>query len=260
MKNNELKIIFLSDMHLTHQEDFLGIDTFASFDSTVTHIQENHNDADYVVLGGDFIQDQKKESFEFFYTQIRRLKPSLLYARGNHDISDKFYSSLRSESDFFISTKYWEIIMLETYSKGNIFGEVCIKELKKLVDYSFLNKDKFFFIYMHHNLFMTQSPWLDIHITKNREEVLSVLKKIKNLRLVINGHIHQETNLIHEGIEFYSSPSTSAQFTSGEKEFKLGKEKPGYLIIKLRKEGLSEVKCQRIIGNFGTPDKKPKSY
>ena len=85
-----------------------------------------------------------------------------------------------------------------------------------------------------------------MHITKNREEVLSVLKKIKNLRLVINGHIHQETNLIHEGI------MSSDDFYKALGEFKLGKEKPGYLIIKLRKEGLSEVKCQRIIGNFGT--------
>ena len=56
----ELKIIFLSDMHLVYEKDFLGINTFNSFSSIVDNIVINHSDADYVIFGGDLVQDQTK--------------------------------------------------------------------------------------------------------------------------------------------------------------------------------------------------------
>ena len=256
----ELKIIFLSDMHLVHKDDFLGINTFNSFSAVVDNIVVNHSDADCVVFGGDLVQDQSIASFNFFESEIKRIKSPKLFSRGNHDISDKFFINLQ-EDDFVNSTNSdWEVLFLNTYSKGNIFGEVKESDLDLLIKKSILLQGKHLLIYMHHNLFLTGSPWLDMHITRNKDKTLKLLSKMRNLKLVVNGHVHQETRNQYKGIDFISSPSTSIQFTSNEKKFKLDNRNPGYLEIKLQQEGRWEVLCHRVEGDFGSPKINPKSY
>ena len=259
MSDKNFKIIFITDMHLVYDEHFLGIDTFASFNAVVNHILEFHSDIDCLIVGGDLVQDQKKESFDFFKYQIDRLNCPKLFARGNHDLSDNFFSMLDNLRGKF-SIDNWEIIRIDTYSEGNIFGEVDLSNLQKIIYESNKINHRNFILYMHHNLFLTNSPWLDVHITKNKEKVLDLISKIKNLKLVINGHIHQETLRIYKGISFISSPSTGVQFTSNENNFKLDEINPGYLIIQLNENGNNKTACQRVNGYFGTPVKNPKTY
>ena len=59
---------------------------------------------------------------------------------------------------------------------------------------------------------------------------------------------------------FISSPSTSFQFTSNEKKFKLDLINPGYLVVTLKENGGWHVSCQRVAGEFGTPEANPKTY
>ena len=256
---NNFKMVFLSDMHLVHGKKFLGIDTFNSFKAVVDHILQFHSDLDCLLIGGDLIQDQKKESFDFFKSQIDRIVSPKLYARGNHDLSDSFFSNLDTNNGKF-SYDNWEIIRVDTYSKGNIYGEVDIDNLNKIATVLNKIKDKHFILFMHHNLFLTSSPWLDVHITKNKDEVLRIISKIKNIKLVINGHIHQETKVQYKGITFVSSPSTSIQFTSNQENFKLDDIFPGYLIVSLDKKGNKKIHCQRVEGSFGVPEKNPETY
>ena len=259
MDDRNFKIIFISDMHLVYDSPFLGIDTYASFKSVVDDILNNHSDLDYLIVGGDLVQDQKRESFLYFKKQINKINSPKLYVRGNHDIDDKFYSSLDIPNQI-ISLGMWEIIRLDTYSEGNIYGEVQISDLEKIINYSKNLNNKQLVLYMHHNLFLTHSPWLDIHITKNRKEILSLISKIKNLNFVLNGHIHQETFINHKQIDFFSSPSTSIQFTSNEPKFKLDNISPGYLVVELKKEGNKKITCERVSGDYGIPEINPKSY
>ena len=259
MSAYNFKIIFLSDMHLVYGKKFLGIDTFNSFATVIDHILKFHSDLDCLLIGGDLIQDQKKESFNFFESQINRIVSPKLYARGNHDLSDSFFSKLDAHNGKF-SYDNWEIIRVDTYSTGNIYGQVNIDNLNKIAKELNKVKDKHFILYMHHNLFLTSSPWLDIHITKNKDEVLSLISKMKNIKLVINGHIHQETKVEYKGITFVSSPSTSIQFTSNEENFKLDNSFPGYLVISLNRKGDKKIHCQRVEGSFGVPEKNPETY
>ena len=260
MNKNEIKLIFLSDMHLFSNEAFLGIHTFDSFRAVVDDIIQNQSDASFLILGGDFVQDQSENSYLFFKSQIARFDIPKLFTRGNHDISDDFFESLSESCNFHILKNDWVIYNLHTYSKGNIYGEIKDGEIDNLVQEARDKKDKFFLLFMHHNLFLTGSPWLDIHITKNRSLILKKISTLRNIRLVINGHIHQETINTYNDISFISSPSTSFQFTSNEKKFKLDSINPGYLVVTLKEKGTWHVSCQRVAGEFGTPEANPKTY
>ena len=257
---DEIKLIFLTDMHLVSENSFLGINTFDSFSSVVDDVIQNHSNADFVIFGGDLVQDQSKDSYAFFKSQINRIKALKLFARGNHDVCDIFFNSLKKDTSTFFSKNDWRIFNLETYSKGNIFGEVKKDDLNRLKLEANKRKDKFFFIFMHHNLFLTHSPWLDIHITKERTSILDQIIDIDNIKLVVNGHVHQETRNIYNGLNFISAPSTSIQFTSGQKSFKLARLQPGYLVIKLKNNGTWNVSCQRVKGEFGSPEINPSAY
>ena len=63
---DEIKLIFLTDMHLVSENSFLGINTFDSFSSVVDDVIQNHSNADFVIFGGDLVQDQSKDSYAFF--------------------------------------------------------------------------------------------------------------------------------------------------------------------------------------------------
>ena len=109
-------------------------------------------------------------------------------------------------------------------------------------------------------MFETFSPWLDIHITRNFVKIREELSKILNLKLIISGHIHQYTKNIMRDKVFISTPSTSAQFKYSSEEFTLDTINPGYLDLELNEDGTHKLKVLRISGNFGKPEKNPKTY
>ena len=143
------------------------------------------------------MQDQTTESYNFFKSEIKKINTPKLFIRGNHDISDKFFINLQKEKVISSVNSNWEILFLNTYSKGNIFGEIKESDLDLLLKKSESLSDKYLFLYMHHNLFLTGSPWLDIHITRNKDKILEFLSKMRNLKIVVNGHIHQETKHLY---------------------------------------------------------------
>ncbi len=260
MRDKEIKIVFITDPHLVFDDKFLGIDTFKSFEATIEDVVANHFDADFYIFGGDLIQDQNEASFRFFKDISSRLQGPTLFARGNHDINDDFFNEISANQESKISFKSWELINLNSYSEGNIYGEIRDDEMKFLQDISKKNTDKHILVYMHHNLFPTNSPWLDIHITKNYQNLSAKFSTIENLELVISGHIHQEMEVLLNKTTFVSTPSTSFQFLPDKETFTLDKKNPAYTVLNLYSNGSFDVNYKRVKGFFGEPEKNPKLY
>ena len=257
---NFLRIAILSDSHLIKDKDFLGINTYDSLTAIVDLIKLNIDRYDIIMILGDLVQDQNEDSFEFFNIQLSRLKKKKLIIRGNHDIKENLPINDFFEYNEDIISNNWILIPIESYVKNKIYGEVSDSKLwdirSKLINQPSLNG----LIYMHHNLFETNSDWLDIHITRNFAHIRSELSKISNLILVISGHIHQYTKNIISNLTFLSIPSTSAQFTSSTKEFTLDKVNPGYMELELYDNGEFKYNIIRTKSSYGIPDISPKPY
>jgi len=260
MQDKEIKIVFITDSHLVFDEKFLGIDTFQSFEATIEDVVVNHSDADFYIFGGDLIQDQNEVSFRFFKDISSRLQKPMLFARGNHDINDDFFNEISANQKTQTSFKSWELISLNSYSEGNIYGEIKDDEIRFLQDISKKNANKHILVYMHHNLFPTKSPWIDIHITKNYQDLSVKFSAIENLKLVISGHIHQEMKVLLNETTFVSTPSTSFQFLPDKETFTLDKKNPAYTVLNLYPDGSFDLSYKRTKGHFGEPEKNPKLY
>lgn len=255
-----LKIIFISDFHLIKDNSFLGIDTFKSLEGVIMHILKNQKNYKYIFLLGDFVQDQKDESFKFLNDQLSNLNAKKIFIRGNHDTRNKLPIKDFKEKNNKIVVNNWAILQLTSYKQNKIYGEVTKTDLKEVKNFFQNNRNLNGLLYMHHNLFKTDSPWLDIHITKNFQYIRNELSKIENLKLVISGHVHQFTKNIINGTTFITIPSTSAQFKNSTEKFTLDSINPGYMRFDLKKDGNFNFKTFRISGFYGNIEKNPKPY
>ena len=256
----KFRIAIISDSHLIKNSTFLGIDTYSSFKAVVDNLVKNINKYELVLFLGDMVQDQKNESFDFLNEQLCRIKIKKLLIRGNHDIKKILPIKDFVEYNPPFSFENWIFIPIESYKKGAIYGEISSDKIDKIK--KILNKkpQSFGILYLHHNLFETFSPWLDVHITRNFIQIRKELSKITNLKLIISGHIHQYTKNIIGDKVFLTTPSTSAQFKYSSEEFTLDTINPGYLDLQLNEDGTHKVQVLRILGNFGKPEKNPKTY
>ena len=173
MKKKEIEIVFITDAHLVYQNKFLGIDTFKAFESVIDEVESKYKNADFYIFGGDLIEDQKKESFDFFWSKLttNSMIEKSLFTRGNHDIDKSFFDKLFTNQNTNLNCESWQLININTYSEGNIYGEVSDKQINLINEISKRYKNKNLMIYMHHNLFKTDSPWLDKYITRNHENL-----------------------------------------------------------------------------------------
>jgi 3',5'-cyclic-AMP phosphodiesterase len=247
------KLIFLSDFHLVSNKPFFGLDTFSSLDAVISDILQNHPDAEYFILGGDLLEDLSVESFTFLQKQIARLIGCKLFIRGNHDSDDDLYKQLAKDSLNSLSIFNWEIRPLETYSKGKIHGEVSDKDFDSLYNEIKSLKDKDFIVCTHHNLTLTNSAWIDLYITKDYKNIVKKLSSLKNLKIVISGHVHLKSEQLVNGTLFLTSPSTSFQLHSNQSKFSLDKVNPGYVVIEISENNSYSIDIKRVSGHFGEP-------
>jgi len=260
MNRREIKVVFIADSHLVFKEKFLGIETHKSFEAVIGNILVHDQDADFYIFGGDLVQDQSKESFDFFKDISSKLSGTSLFTRGNHDINDFFFDEIKTNQKDYISFKSWCLVNLDSYSQGSIYGEITSEQIEFLQNISNKNIDTNIFLYMHHNLFPTNSPWLDQHITKNYQIVSKQFSDIENLKLVLSGHIHQEMEVVVDNTTFVSTPSTSFQFLPDKEIFTLDDKNPGYTVLNLYSDGSFEINYKRIDGFFGELPKRPELY
>ena len=257
---NKFKIAIISDSHLIKNSPFLGIDTFRSFKAIIDNLVNNLDNYELVLFLGDMVQDQKKESFDFLNEQLARISIKKFLIRGNHDTKEILPTNDFIEHNHPFNFQNWILIPIESYKKGAIYGEISIDKIDQIKKILNQKSPSFGIVYLHHNLFETFSPWLDIHITKNFIQIREELSKIQNLKLIVCGHIHQYTKNIIGDKVFLSTPSTSAQFKHSTEKFTLDTIGPGYLDVELNEDGTHKVNVIRISGNFGEPEKNPKTY
>lgn len=233
-------IIQITDNHLLGdpQKLFLGVNTFKHLTHIIADLNQRiiHNEIskpDLVVFSGDISQDFSDSSYQLFLKACENIPYKIAAIPGNHDDLNLFQNILSKKID--ITTKHyffsnWQIILLNSHWPFHVAGFLEKNELEFL-DLTLKNHDqKPTLIFVHHHTIPVNEAWLDRHILKNNEEFLDILNKYSNVKAVICGHIHQETEIINNNIKFIATPATAFQFTKSIQTFKLDALMPGYRV------------------------------
>lgn len=249
MISSPLRIAQVTDLHLFAKSDqcLLGMPTLRSLNALIEQLQWLRPQLDLLLLTGDLSQDGTIESYERLQAALSPLKIPIYWLPGNHDCVEAMERSLtRFYPDKAFERGGWRFLLLNSQDPGCVHGRLSVESLTWLDRQLTQNPKIPTVVSLHHPPFSVNSTWLDTSILQNSTELLEILDRAAQVKLVVFGHIHQEFQQQRGDATFLGTPSTCIQFARESDEFALGQEPPGFRLILLYPDGTWESQVKRV--------------
>lgn len=246
--------VHISDTHISTNAAYTG--KYGRYPANlgayalVKHINELPFDVDFILHTGDVIYDPDESAYAIAADIFSRLRFPIFYVAGNHDHAVGLQTSLlnRAESELQYPLHYEydikgvQIVGIDSNGPATLpAGYVIPHQLDFLNRICSANDPRPLIVGIHHNVVKVGFDWLDNYMgTKNGDDVHAVLLQARHrLRGVFTGHIHQNLDVVQDGILYSSALSSWFQFIAYE-----GMEKttiddvslPGFSVVKLAKD------------------------
>lgn len=250
--NRSYTLVQITDPHLHAGSEgtLLGMNTEASLSLVVDLVKEEVQDIDLILATGDIAQDSSLGAYEKFKRMIAPLNAPARWIPGNHD--DRANQAAAAQgtelNEHCCVLGNWAVILLDTLVPGQVHGRLAEDQLALLESLLIEHADKHVLVTYHHNTFPLGSKWLDQHSLKNPDDVCAVLNRHSNVKLVLCGHVHQESDITSDNIRFISTPSTCVQFAPKSTEFGIDNIAPGYRVIQIYENGSFDTRVSRTSG------------
>ncbi|MEH6343918.1 MAG: 3',5'-cyclic-AMP phosphodiesterase [Bermanella sp.] len=244
------KLIQITDPHLfaDTQEKLLGMETQASLDAVLKRMHEQVNGFDFYLCTGDLSQDGSTAAYQRLKDQLGQNGKAQYWIPGNHDNRQNMLKVVSAQQEMLPVVKKgkWQIIQLDSQIPGSVGGNFAQSQLDLLKDALDADQTSHTLIAMHHQPRPMASKWLDNHLIKNSDVFLNLIKQYKNVRVVLWGHVHQDTNEVIDGVHYVSTPSTCIQFTPKSDKFDVDTQGPGYRWMELHDDGTIKTAVSRV--------------
>lgn len=267
MADDCIKIIQITDCHLFDDEHktLAGLKTRQGFESVALQAKgfAMHTKPDLIMLTGDISQDGTAESYEVSGAMMQGFECPIAWCPGNHDIPSNMQAPLiqagfSSEKRFVLGT--WQIILLNSYLENQVAGMLPESELNFLAQCLSEKPELNSMVVLHHHVFPTNSKWLDQHILKNSDDLLEVLAKHQQVKVVLSGHVHMESTYLKNGVAFLTTPSTCLQFKPNSSSYGLDDVSPGFRWFNLFENGQFHTGVTRVKIHDWQVDLNNKGY
>ena len=260
-----LPLLQITDTHLfaDREEDLLGIKTVQSYEAVIAHASCYESECLAVLSTGDLSQDHSSQSYIDFTRHIKKLNMPCYWLPGNHDMQSVMLPSLLQQGlaqTRQIISDYWQIIMLDSQVEGVVYGELTEQQFSLLECALKAFPEKHALICLHHHVLPVGCAWLDQQLLKNKQRFLDLISSFANVRVVLSGHVHQDSDVLYNDIRFMTTPSTCVQFKPNSDQFALDSQAPGYRYLSLNKAGDISTSVERIDSQAFVVDANAKGY
>lgn len=244
----ELTLVHISDTHLMADAatDFVSINPEQNLLSVLADIQQHYPEANALLHTGDLAQEACTKTYQRYVQHVQRLNIPYFHVPGNHDDVACFPFYQQQNSAHVIELGAWSLVLLNSAVPNQVDGWVDSQQLQQLEQILAARPEQYIVIACHHHPFAMQSHWIDQHKLKNTEALTDLLGRHNNVKLVLFGHVHQESCQTWQHIAFFSTPSTCVQFKPKSEDFALGNEAPGYRVLQLRSDGSFHTEVHRL--------------
>ncbi len=241
-------IIQLTDTHLFGDDSgrLLGADTNGSFQAVLNKIRRSGPLPELFLVTGDLTQDHTLESYQWLKVQLDTLCVPYVWMNGNHDDLRMMRSVAPKALIKNRIINGWQLIFLNSQVEGKTHGMLCPQELTLLQELLETYPNHPALIAFHHPAYLTNCQWLNDINLSNAEAFKALISQFPQVKVVLNGHIHQEKSLEIAGVQYLSSPSTCVQFKPGSTDFALDDVNPGYRELELCENGEMATKVVRL--------------
>lgn len=246
--DSDIVIIQITDTHLMEHPDheFIQINPEQNFHAVMNDVLQRYPKIDAILHTGDLAQVAVPATYQRYMEYMERLNIPFFNIPGNHDDLRHFPIQTALPEPTVLEFKHWTIILLNSAVEGQTDGKIQAEQLQRLP--SLLNQyhNKSVLLACHHHPFEMQSHWIDQHKLKNATELLEILKPFENVKALICGHVHQDSNTLWNQIQFISTPATCVQFKPLSDDFALDSVAPGYRCLHLKENGQLETILHRL--------------
>jgi len=244
------KFIQITDCHLfsTKPGKLLGMDTQYSLDAVLEKLHQEQASFDFYLCTGDLSQDGTVESYQHLKDVLAKDGKPQYWIPGNHDHRPNMVKVVSEDKEMapVINLGNWQIIMLDSQVPGAVGGNFSAKQLDLLEQTLKQNPDIHTLITMHHHPISMDCKWLDTQQIRNSDTFHKIIAQYSNVRVVLWGHVHQDSDQTINGVRFISTPSTCVQFTPESEDFDVDREGPGYRWMELHDDGHVETGISRV--------------
>lgn len=260
-----VRIVQVTDSHIFADPDgcLLGLNTRESFEAVCERVGREEWKADALLATGDLSQDASPEAYKYLADYFHHMNIPTFWVAGNHDKPDTmemYLSNSKVSAAKHLLIGRWQLILLNSSVAGKVHGELDDSQLifldRALNRYPGMHA----LVVLHHQPIDVGSQWLDNIGLKNHHEFVQIIKKYKQVKGVLWGHVHQEYQTTIEGIQWIASPSSCVQFEPQSVEFSADDKAPGYRYLNLYSDGRIESVVHRIDNIEFTVDYTIKGY
>ncbi|MEM8435032.1 3',5'-cyclic-AMP phosphodiesterase [Morganella morganii] len=234
-----VRILQITDTHLFAGETdtLLGINTLHSYHAVLDAIVKQQLPADLIVATGDLVQDQSTRAYQRFTDGIARLPAPCVWLPGNHDYQPSMAQELAaagiSPSKQVLLGDQWQILLLDSQVQSVPHGELSDDQLIWLDNCLAQQPDRHTVVMLHHHPLASGCTWLDQHSLRNSHMLAEVLTRYQNIEGILCRHIHQDLDVMWNGIRMLATPSTCVQFKPHCTNFTLDTAAPGWRYLEL---------------------------
>lgn len=222
-----LTFVHLSDTHITFDETYLK--PYARYTPLIgaRRLIEEVNalpfTPDFILHTGDVAYDPHAGIYPDIADLFSTLKAPLLTLAGNHDERAALQRVLHGNDDPqpypYSEREINGVQVLLLDSNANSVeelpaGRISEEQLAWLDTLCAANDDRPLMIAVHHNIVPVGVPWLDQMMgTRNGQEVHEIVRQARDrLRGVFHGHIHQNLDVLRDGVLYSAANSSWTSF------------------------------------------------
>jgi 3',5'-cyclic-AMP phosphodiesterase len=238
-----LLVAQITDTHLFADDraTLFNCATNQTFRAVMTAIGALDPRPDILLLTGDLSQDETRESYEYARSLIQPLGIPTYWIPGNHDQNTATIAALNGgciSSLKAFSQADWQFILLDSMVLQQPWGELVESQLEYLEKH--LESSLPTLIAVHHHPIDCGLNYMDNISLRNAEAFFAVIDRYPQVKVVVNGHIHQEFATQRQGVSYFGTPSTCMQLKPRQVNVEVSDRPPGFRLLRLESDGRVE--------------------
>lgn len=217
-----LRFVHISDTHIHPDEDYnvhyAAYTPMKGVRPLLDAIDALPFTPDFVLHTGDVAYDPMPSAYAEVQMAFAHLRVPFYVLAGNHDDPAALASLYREKSVRF-NTEINGVQLVGVDSNAPVpppRGRVTEADLEWLAQICRANDPRPLVLAVHHNPLPIGSPWMDefMRITNGEALHAALFPARQRLRGVFHGHIHQNLDVMHDGILYSAAASSWCQFHS----------------------------------------------
>lgn len=259
-KKFKLTFVHISDTHIHpdpfYTKSYADVTPHAGALALVDELNNLPFEPDFVLHTGDVAYDPDPGAYRACLSLMQQIKYPIYYVAGNHDHSPSL-QRLMLDREEPLSTLHYafeangiQVVCVDSNGPADPpAGYIVDEQLEWLSGLCNAEDERPMIIAVHHNVLDVGVPWLDNYMGVRNGEMFheAILPARRRIRGVFFGHVHQNLDIVRDGIMYSSCLSSWTQFQAYPGLVQTTSDKgaePGYSMVTVTQDQTFIRRCR----------------